>query len=134
MENNTTIVSAFRKFLTERAAREGVDVSALQIEEVTTDRTWGDKVGFVFFGCTDEVNERVAACFERFAAKHMTSGSYEAQRSIGLQGPRFFHEYSNGVKSWSTNGEVSTCSPNITLVRPIVKGYSVSTTYYPCAD
>lgn len=129
--NNTTIVSAFRKFLTERAAREGVDVSTLQVEGVTADRTWGDKVGFVFFGCTDEVNERVAACFERFAVKHTTSGSYEAQRSIGICGPRYFREYANGAKGWGRDEKPEFCTS--TPVRAH-KGYSVSTTYYPCAD
>ena len=125
------LVQSFRRFVALRAAREGVDVSGLQIEGATLEATWGDLAGFVFFGCTDAVNERVAECFEAYAQKHTHTGSYNAQRSIGLRGPRYFHEYVNGAKSWSSS---ETASKFTALARPIVKGYSVATTYFPCAD
>jgi hypothetical protein len=128
---STQIVQAFRKFIVARAAKEGVDVSRLQIEGATLEANWGDLCGYVFFGCADEINERVANCFLAFAQKKASAGSYECQNALRLAGPRYYHEYTNGAKSWSTNDKASEF---VALARPIEKGHSVATVYYPCAD
>lgn len=124
-------VEAFRKFIAARAARDGIDVSGLQISPATLEATWGDLFGFVFHGCADDVNERAAAAFLAFAHKHMKSGSYEAQYALRPAGVRFFHEYTNGASAWSKSDEASKF---VALKSPIVKGHAIATTYYPCAD
>lgn len=124
-------VEAFRKFISARAARDGIDVSGLEISTATLEANWGDLSGFVFHGCADEINERVAASFLAFAHKHMKSGSYEAQYALRPAGVRFFHEYTNGASNWSKSGEASKF---VALKNSIVKGHAVATTYYPCAD
>ncbi len=128
--NSDQLKEAFVKFLTARAAREGIDVSGLTIDGATLDSTWGDKCGFVFSGLTAELNERVAKCFEAFASKHYGKGSYDSQRSIGLCGIRYRSEHPNSAGKWF-DAHAFQYSGGIEGKRI---GVAVSTVYYPCAD
>ena len=125
--NSEQLKAAFLTFLPARAAREGIDVSALTIDWATLDSTWGDKCGFVFSGLTAELNERVAKCFEAFASKHYGRGSYGCQRSIGLLSGAFYQStHPNSAGRWFR--DLSTGSEGAR------QGVAVSTVYYPCAD
>ena len=129
--NRAQTVEAFRKFIAARAMAEGININGLQISDATLEATWGDLSGYVFHGCADEINARVAASFLAFAGKYMKSGSYEAQHALRPAGVRFFHEYTNGASAWSKSDEASKF---VALKNPIVKGHAIATTYYPCAD
>lgn len=125
--NSEQIKTAFQTFLADRAAREGLDVSALTIDWATLDATWGDKCGYVFSGLTAELNERVARCFEAFASKHYGAGSYNSQRSIGLMSNKFYQStHPNSAGKWFR--ELSSGAEGAR------EGVAVGMVYYPCAD
>jgi hypothetical protein len=128
---NAFIVPEFRKFVSRRARLAGVDISNLEISGATLDSIWGDLVGYIFHGCTDEVNKRVADSFLAFASKHMSPGTLQAQRAIRSAGVRYLHSYTHGLCHWSIFKDPS---PWASIARPSVKGYAVATTYFPCTE
>jgi len=68
------------------AAKAGFDARNVKVEACTTDNTWGDRCGYVFFGGSDEVNERAAHWFLAWYSKCAPQSSYNAQRSISYFG------------------------------------------------
>lgn len=137
----TTLAERFRPILARKAAKAGVDISQLRIEGCTTDRTWGDRCGLVFYGASAEVNERAARCFLAWAQKQPRNSSYESQNSLSWQGPMNFLRFNNGAQGWHTGPAKSKPAPmpltGCDFVLECVEqreGFAVNTTYYPCAD
>jgi hypothetical protein len=131
-----------------KAALCGADVTGLQMDTVTTDATWGDRIGLVFHGASDEVCERAARFFEAWASKNLRAlgvvGGYQAQSSIGYVGAMIFTRYQNGAKNWSRDDrcgvtydvEAGTVTQYGVTDRPVEmkRGWATSYVYYPCAD
>lgn len=138
---------AFKSALVRAAREANIDISSVSWERCTTDSTWGDRCGFVFFGASDEINERCAKYFEIWASKNLRNagvvGGYESQESISFFGQMVFTRYNNGVNGWHAprfktyNFDAMTVTTDYGYVsRPIEmkKGYATSYVYYPCAD
>jgi hypothetical protein len=118
------------------ATKAGVGgLEDLEWEGVTTDATWGDRCGLVFFGATPEVNERAAMFFVAWAGKNLRKlgivGGYQTQESISFAGEFTFTRFANGAKGWHrTRGEYT----GSTELLETFKGFATSYVYYPCAD
>jgi hypothetical protein len=131
--------TAFRAALEKAAAKCGCDIGELRWEPCTIDRTWGDRVGRVFFGASDEVNKRAADFFFAWRAKQKHRGCYDAQNSLSLAGKFTFLRFSNGADGWY-RGVREPGEPTVLESGFVIEcverreGYAVSTTYYPCAD
>jgi len=131
-----------------KAALCGADVTGLQMDTVTTDATWGDRIGLVFYGASDEVCERAARFFEGWASKNLRAlgvvGGYQAQSSIGYEGVMIFTRWDNGTKGWhradrggvTYDVEAGTVTQFKVANRPVEmkRGWATSFVYYPCAD
>ncbi len=121
------------------AARAGVSIEGLEWDGCEVDRTWGDRVGYVFYGAAPEVCVRAAKHYEAWIAKHGPKGSYGAQRSVGYVGEMTYLRFSNGAKGWY-RGRVEPTAPYAMEDGFVVEavetrtGYATSDTYYPCAD
>lgn len=143
MMTASEILSIFPMVLSRKASACGVDVSNVKIDWITTEATWGDRCGFVFYGAERATLERVAAYFERWISKHGGRGSYACQRSIKAEGVFTFTRFSNGAEGWH-RGEEPKPEPKIigkgephefTLTcEEHDHGVAVSTHYYPGAD
>jgi hypothetical protein len=141
MSIETKTLDAFKASLARKAKAAGTDLTGLQIEGCSIERTWGDLVGYVFWGAAPEVNERCAAYFTRWMGKNdPRKGGYGAQRSLGDRGVYYFARYDNGAKGWyrgalpadSKVGEAKyDGGPVLEETR---EGFAASTTYYPCAE
>lgn len=131
----------FQTALASAAAKAGIDISALKSAGCTTDSTWGDRCGIVFYGASIEVCERAAQFFLAYAQKQPRNSSYESQSSLGYQGRMHFVRYSNNAQGWY-RGELPAAPAPYNIgtdgfVLERVEGYegvAVNTTYYPCAD
>jgi hypothetical protein len=117
-----------------RAAEKcGCDVSALQFEHATLDRCWGDLVGLVFWGASDECNKRAAEFFARWADKNRERfnlcGGYSRQQAIRYEGVRHYARFSNGAEGWYRTA--------VELRDGLVEtrvGHAAAYVYYPCAE
>lgn len=135
---NAKFEAAFRA----AAAKAGVDISAVKWTGCTTDATWGDRVGQVFYGADPAVNERAAKFFEAWYRKNAAASSYDAQSSIGFAGLYHFSRYSNGAQGWYRGAlppapapyKIDMCGDFVFERVEAYEGYAVSTTYYPSAD
>lgn len=142
------LMKRFRVALDNAAKQKGIDASIIQWQPATMERTWGDRVGYVFFVDTDVSESRAAflACwaaktFERWYPDHAPEGSYGAQRSIGFCGRFHYVEFNNGAKGWY-RGQITPFEPRppmedgwrLERIKAIPHGWGVATTYYPCAD
>lgn len=126
----------FRAALVAAADLAGCDISALCWEHATLDNTWGDLVGLVFWGASDECNKRAASFFSTWAAKHGRAfglfGGYSAQESVSERGVRYYRRYAdrkNGDWYPSPRAEYTTEEPVEARV-----GWAASYVYYPGAD
>lgn len=140
--------AAFKSALTRAAKAAGVDVSSVNWECCTTDNTWGDQCGLVFFGAdNDETNERCARWFEKWAHQNLRKagvvGEYDSQESISFVGEMFFTRYANGTDGWHRPlfnkydlNAMTVTSDFGRVIHPLEmrKGYATSYVYYPCAD
>lgn len=133
-----TWMDHLRAAIVDAAKRHGCDITGLSFEGASLDSTWGDKVGLVFWGASDDVNERAAAFAEQWFSKHGETfklfGRYEAQRSIGRCGVRYYSRFDNGASGWHdkpTGERAGDQRPALVETRV---GHSVSFVYYPCAD
>jgi hypothetical protein len=132
----------FKTSLARAAAKAGVSLDGLEITGCTTDRTWGDRVGVVFYGAAPEVNERAARFFLAYAQRAPRKSSYDSQSSLSYQGVMHFVRYSNNAQGWYTGALPVAPAPYKSdlcgdFVFERVEGYegvAVNTTYYPCAD
>ena len=121
-----------------RTAARGAqhDLAGLAWETCTTDATWGDRVGLVFWGASPETCERAARYFEAWASRHMRE--YETQESIRFEGLRYYTAFDNGARGWHREpGEHPAGRPiPCTSVRCTETrvGFATSYAYYPCAD
>jgi hypothetical protein len=132
-------------------AKAGVGFEGLKWDGCTTDQTWGDRCGLVFYGGTPEVNERAARYFERWANKHLRKlggvGGYESQESISYFGPMTYVRFSNKAEGWhkGTNeqrgykvGHVEVYGKGESTfeirTEEVREGFATSYVYYPCAD
>ena len=144
----TTWEDTFKTALTSAATKAGIDTADLKWERCTTDSTWGDRCGLVFFGASPEVCERAARYFEAWARKHLRAmkvvGGYGSQESIGYVGEMYFVRYENGANGWYVNrpsmakvdfeaGTVTTDYGHVTRPVEMRRGIAVSYIYYPCA-
>jgi hypothetical protein len=138
---------AFRSALTHAAKEAGFDVSSVKWERCTTDNTWGDRCGLVFFGASDEINERCAKYFLNWASKNLRKagvvGGYDTQESISFAGAMFFTRYDNGANGWHKPifnkydidaMTVTTDYGSVSHPIEMKKGFATSYVYYPCAD
>lgn len=125
------------------AAKGGLDLTGLQVERCSTDRTWGDRDGLVFFGAAPEVNERAAKFFEVWAHKNLRRlgavGGYETQESIHFEGAFYFVAFDNGARGWHRGEDKSGLKvgdkPYSYLTKTEARaGFATSFVYYPCAD
>lgn len=149
MSKTTDWTDTFRKALEQAAAKAGF--KAPRFEDCTTDATWGDRCGLVFWGEAPEVCERAARYFESWARKHLRAmnviGGYNQQESIGVEGQFYFARYANGAKGWyrirkdtkiPVEGTGQTYNvggePYTNTVEEVRLGYATSYVYYPCAD
>lgn len=125
----------FEQSLHAAAARAGFakQIADVKFEFATLERTWGDRVGYVFYGADAATNERAARYFEKWYAKYAGPGSYEAQRSIAFRGEYSFSKFSNGAGGWSEGKLAPYTGGSVTRVETR-EGYAVSTTYFPCSD
>ncbi len=131
----------FKSSLAIAATKAGVSLDGLQVMGCTTDRTWGDRVGLVFYGAAADVCERAARFYLAYAQKQPRKSSYDAQASLSYQGIMHFVRYSNGAQGWYTGAlpPAPACPADVNdgfiLERvECYEGYAVNTTYYPCAD
>lgn len=126
----------FAGALAAAAAKAGVSLEGLEWERCDTDRTWGDRVGLVFFGC--EGAERAAKFFEKWAGKNLRKmkvvGGYEQQESIGFEGPFRYLEFANGARGWYRGTVEGYEAPGRTELVKTKQGFATSFVYYPCAD
>jgi hypothetical protein len=137
----------FTKALETAAKKAGFE--APKFEDCTTNNTWGDRVGLVFYGSTPEVNERAAKFFEAWASKYLRKlgavGGYDAQGSIGYSGAFHYVRYDNkaagwyrGAKNTDKPGEVKATKEvngyDLKCVETRDDGHATSYVYYPCAD
>ncbi|MES2384510.1 MAG: hypothetical protein V4593_08170 [Pseudomonadota bacterium] len=133
---------AFQSALSRAAEIAGVSLEGLLSAQCTTDRTWGDRCGVVFYGATMAVCERAARFFLAYAQRQPRRSSYDAQSSLGYHGVMHFVRYSNGAQGWYTGALPPAPAPTTIqgcgdFVFERVEGYegvAVNTTYYPCAD
>lgn len=124
----------------ERAARKAkMDLTGLKYETCTTDSTWGDRVGQVFYGASPEINERAARFFLAWIQKQPHTPNYDCQVSRSYQGAMHYRKFTNGAGAWHT-GEPKPYTP-MTLSNGFVvdvveerTGVAVNTNYHPCAD
>lgn len=124
---------AFKNSLTAKAKASGCELGELAFETCTTDNTWGDRVGLVFFGAPAEVQERAARYFEKWADANMNWGGYESQRSVRYEGEFHFARFDNGANGWYRGALDDETAAKKTLVESRV-GHATSYVYYPCAD
>lgn len=137
----------FRSALENAAARAGIALQGLQFEGCSTDRTWGDRCGMVFFGATPEVCERAARFFvqwmHRWGRELNIVGGYNRQASIGYEGQMVYTRWSNGAKDWyplrgepmPVVGTEQKYSEEFTnRLEEVRVGIAASYVYYPCAD
>jgi hypothetical protein len=129
-------------------------IEDIEWEHVTTDATWGDRCGLVFFGASPETCERAAKFFEAWACKNLRKmkvvGGYGSQESIGYVGEFEFSRFSNGARGWHrvwsgstkrVEGHVEKFGPStvfpegweLTTVE-VKAGWATSYVYYPGAD
>lgn len=123
--------------IAEAAKEAGHNVSAMECQPITVDNTWGDRVGLVFFGASEDANKWAASFAEDWIARNGERlnifGGYERQRSVGTHGPRYKCTYDDGTTGeWSRDNVAPSYSSY--KVVSYVTGYTVSHTYYPCAD
>lgn len=136
----------FKAALEGAAAKAGISLEGLEFDACTTDQTWGDRCGLVFYGAAPEVNERAAKFFEAWARKNLRKlgavGGYETQESIGFAGEMYFTAYSNGAHGWykmrkdtklPAEGEKPYANLDLTCTK-VRQGFATSYVYYPCAD
>lgn len=136
------VMAQFEKALARKAAAAGIDVSAVRYTAMTTDRTYGDRVGYAFHGASAEVNERVAVFFAAWLSRQPRTGSYEAQRSLAFEGVYHFERWSNGAQGWYRGAlgaapaphQLPGCGDFVFERAEGYEGYAVSTTYYPDCD
>lgn len=137
----------FKAAIERAAAKCGSDISNLKWEDCSTDRTWGDRCGLVFFGAADDVNERAAKYFEKWAHKHLRAmgvvGSYNAQASISYAGEMYYSKCENGAGGWYPEGTdkvdlaAKTITTNYGSVSHAIEmrlGFATSYVYFPCAE
>lgn len=147
----------FEAALKVSADKAGISLDGLRFERCTTDATWGDRTGLVFFGASPVVNERAARFFETWASKNLRKlgavGGYQSQESIRYEGAFHFSRYDNGANGWhrgptisyegfvKASGEESGRDANgafryAAQARPVEtrEGFATSFVYYPCAD
>ena len=139
--------SAFKSALIRAARVAGFDVATVEWTYCTTDNTWGDRCGLVFFGASDEINERCAKYFEQWASANLRKagvvGGYNAQESISFAGAMVFTRYDNGVNGWHVprfckyDFDALTVTTDYGFVSQAIemkKGFATSYVYYPGAD
>jgi hypothetical protein len=136
---NDAMKARFQASLERAARKAGIDLTGLKFEQCTTDRTWGDRVGQVFYGASPEVNERAARFFLEWIQKQPHVGNYEAQRSRSYQGAMYYRKFSNGAGGWDKSplkpyAEYTLPSGFVMSVVEERTGVAVNTTYFPCAD
>jgi hypothetical protein len=128
----------FQAAMIAAANKAGVDASTVQFEGCTTDRTWGDRCGLVFYGADAAILERCAKYFETWASKHLSRGEYSAQSSIHYEGKFHYNKFTNGAAGWY-RGEAkpyvaSMIGDFLLDLVEVKEGYATSYVYYPCAD
>ena len=139
--------SAFKSALIRAAQTAGFDLTPVEWTYCTTDNTWGDRCGLVFFGGSDEINERCAKYFKNWASANLRAagvvGGYNAQESISFAGEMIFTKYDNGVEGWHVpcrnkyDFEALTVTTDYGFVSQAVemkRGFATSYVYYPGAD
>lgn len=138
----------FRAALTAAAAKAGTSLEGLEFEQCSTDRTWGDRCGMVFFGAPAQVCERAARFFvqwmHRWGRELDIVGGYNRQASIGYEGEMVFTRWSNGAKDWfrlrageelPVVGTEHKHSEQFTnRLEEVRTGVAASYVYYPCAE
>ena len=138
--SNAARLAKFETALRAAAAKAHISLDGLKWEQCTTDRTWGDRCGLVFYGASAEVNERAAKFFHAWMAAQPRSSSYDAQSSLSVEGIMHFVRYSNNAQGWHRGALPAAPAPytiggDFVLERVAgFEGYAVNTTYYPCAD
>lgn len=144
MEKKSWTVS-LEAALKKAAAKCGANIEGLKWEHCTTDNTWGDRVGLVYYGAAPEVCERAAKYAEAWMAKNLRKlgvvGGYDAQESIGYVGVYHYTAWSNKACAWSKgplkSEDVIGHKPykDLDLVCTEVRtGHATSYVYYPGAD
>jgi hypothetical protein len=64
------------------STKAGVSLEEIEVRYASIDRTWGDKVGLVVYGGTEELRARCAAFLSAWMRKNLDrKGSYEEQRT-----------------------------------------------------
>ncbi len=138
--SNAAHLAKFETALRAAAAKAHIALEGLKWEQCTTDRTWGDRCGLVFYGASAEVNKRAAEFFHAWMAKQPRRSSYDAQSSLSVEGLMHFVRYSNGAQGWHRGAVTPAPAPykigaDFILERvEAFEGFAVNTTYYPCAD
>lgn len=116
----------------------GCDISGLKWDTATLDNTWGDLVGLVFYGASDDANKRAAEFFAAWMDKHGRAmnivGGYERQSSIGVRGVRHFARYDNGAEGWYSDPAKQNIYEGAPVLVQTRIGYSASYVYYPGAE
>lgn len=139
--------SLFTAALATAAKQCGCDITGLRFERCTTDQTWGDRCGLVFFGASDAVNERAARFFEKWAQLNLrrlgvVGVNYGAQASISYEGEFYFACYDNGAQGWHRDRDivdfekmtVTTSYGYVSHPVELRRGFATSYVYYPGAD
>ena len=142
MGMNTTQAAQFETALRRAAAKAHISLDGLKWEGCTTDRTWGDRCGLVFYGASAAVNKRAAEFFYAWMCAQPRKGSYEAQTSLSVEGVMHFVRYSNKACGWYRGAlpaapeprKLEGCGDFVLERVEGFEGYAVNTTYYPCAD
>jgi len=144
----TTWESKFAAVLGASAKKAGMSLDGLKWERCTTDATWGDRCGLVFFGASPEINKRAAKFFEAWAALNLRKagivGDYNAQESIRFEGLFHYLAYNNGARGWYRGADLEslkvgdvkyTLSNGFDLALTEKRdGFATSYVYYPCGD
>lgn len=139
--------STFTAALARAAKQCGCDITSLRFERCTTDATWGDRCGLVFYGASDAVNERAARFFEKWAAENLrklgvVGVNYGAQASISYEGEFYFCRYENGAQGWHRDRDtvdfekmtVTTSYGYVSHPIELRRGFATSYVYYPGAE
>jgi len=133
-----TWMDHLRAAIARAAISKGWDITALEFEGASLDRTWGDKHGIVFWGGSPEVNQGAAALAEQWFRDHGATfklfGGYDAQQSVGLCGLRYYARFSNGASGWYRDPVKPRSEDQTPALVETREGVSVSYVYYPCAD
>lgn len=139
---STQTMNIFLASLYSLAKKDGVDLTGLMYEPVCLENTWGQKEGYIFWGLTRELNQRVADYFNSWIPYHDDNpGGYGNQRSYGTVMTMHYMRFANGAEDWyrgaCPHGGKLMCAvfnadgPDLVEAR---EGVAVSTTYCPDFD